>query len=71
MSNRRDFMKLSAVGGGVVFLSGLTRFAMAADKPQAAAYDDFFFVQLSDTHWGYQGPANPEAGSRPRRSSRR
>src|SRR5262249_13589494 len=22
---------------------------------------DFFFVQLSDTHWGYRGPANPDA----------
>jgi 3',5'-cyclic AMP phosphodiesterase CpdA len=22
---------------------------------------DFYFVQLSDTHWGYQGPANPDA----------
>jgi 3',5'-cyclic AMP phosphodiesterase CpdA len=23
--------------------------------------DDFFFVQLSDSHWGYEGPANPDA----------
>jgi 3',5'-cyclic AMP phosphodiesterase CpdA len=22
---------------------------------------DFTFLQLSDTHWGYQGPANPES----------
>ncbi len=24
---------------------------------------DFFFLQLSDTHWGYEGAANPEADS--------
>ena len=24
--------------------------------------DDFFFLQMSDTHWGFTGPAvNPEA----------
>jgi len=26
-----------------------------------AVADDFYFVQLSDTHWGYKGPANPAA----------
>jgi 3',5'-cyclic AMP phosphodiesterase CpdA len=27
-----------------------------------AAEDDFFFVQLSDTHWGFAGPAvNPDS----------
>ena len=29
----------------------------------AGAYDDFYFVQLSDTHWGYKGPANPDAAN--------
>lgn len=28
---------------------------------RAATNKDFFFVQMSDTHWGYKGPANPEA----------
>jgi 3',5'-cyclic AMP phosphodiesterase CpdA len=23
--------------------------------------DDFFFLQLSDTHWGFKGPPNPQA----------
>ncbi len=59
MFNRRDFMKLAAVGGGAVFLSGLRGVARAADG--MPDYDDFFFVQLSDTHWGYSGPANPDA----------
>lgn len=63
MINRRDFMKLSAVGGGAVFLSGLTQLSQAAAGGSSVAtpYDDFYFVQLSDTHWGYQGPANPES----------
>ena len=56
MMDRRDFLRLGAVGGGAVFLSGLYGHALAAD-----GYDDFYFVQLSDAHWGYKGPANPEA----------
>jgi len=64
MINRRDFLKLTAVGGGAVFLSGLSTLSQAAaGKGTASTYDDFFFVQLSDTHWGYQGPANPEAAN--------
>jgi hypothetical protein len=68
---RRDFLALMSVGG-VAFASSL--FGCAAQNPAAArtaASDplvppappnqDFFFLQLSDTHWGYQGPANPQA----------
>lgn len=51
--HRRHFVKLAALGGGVVFLSGLS--------PVLAATDDFYFVQMSDTHWGYKGDANPDA----------
>jgi len=29
--------------------------------PSAAQKEDFFFLQLSDTHWGFSGPPNPEA----------
>jgi Calcineurin-like phosphoesterase len=50
-SMRRDFLRLMGLGG-VVFASGLAG---------CAPRKDFFFLQLSDTHWGYQGPANPEA----------
>lgn len=54
--NRRDFLKLASVGGiGVVFGSALT------GMTRAAAHDDFYFVQLSDTHWGFEGDANPDA----------
>jgi 3',5'-cyclic AMP phosphodiesterase CpdA len=55
MMDRRDFLRLGAAGGGAVFLSGLYGAALAE------GYDDFYFVQLSDSHWGYKGPANPEA----------
>lgn len=56
MIDRRGFLRLGAVGGGAVFMSGLYGRAMAA-----AGYEDFYFVQLSDSHWGYKGPANPDA----------
>ena len=56
---RRDFLALTAVGGGAVFASGLAGCASRAEGMAAAS--DFYFVQLSDTHWGYQGPANPDA----------
>jgi len=53
--DRRNFLKLAALGGGAVFAS---RLAGAANAP----YDDFYFVQLSDTHWGFNGPkVNPDA----------
>ena len=59
--DRRDFLNLTAVGGGAVFASGLAGCADARRRHGAVAYKDFYFVQLSDTHWGYQGPANPDA----------
>ena len=54
--DRRQFLKLAGLGG-VVFASGLAR---GADG-YATAQDEFFFVQLSDTHWGFQGAPNPDA----------
>ncbi|GGC69161.1 metallophosphoesterase [Undibacterium terreum] len=53
---RRDFLKMAGIGG-VVFASGL-----AGGRNALAAYqDDFYFVQLSDTHWGFEGAPNPDA----------
>jgi len=65
MINRRDFMKLTALGGGAVFVSGLAGRALArsAKDSSVPAYDEFFFVQLSDSHWGYSGPDNPDAAN--------
>ena len=58
--DRRDFLKLTGLGG-VVFASGLA--GCASGPSQAANQDDFYFVQLSDTHWGFEGKAvNPDAG---------
>jgi hypothetical protein len=57
--DRREFLKLAGVGG-IVFLSGLgskpaLSFGLRKEK-------DFFFVQLSDSHWGFEGAKiNPDA----------
>jgi hypothetical protein len=54
--NRREFLKLAGIGGvGVVFASALPGIARAAGQ------DDFYFVQMSDSHWGFEGPPNPDA----------
>jgi Icc-related predicted phosphoesterase len=65
MMQRRDFLRLLGAGGGVVFASGLAGRALAdyGSNKKAGAYGDFYFVQLSDTHWGYKGPANPDAAN--------
>jgi hypothetical protein len=57
--DRRSFLKLAALGGGAVFASSLPGCAAFGAESDA---DDFYFVQLSDTHWGFQGPkVNPDA----------
>ena len=55
--DRRQFLQLASVGGAV-FVSGLGGVANAAD---ASTAEDFFFVQLSDLHWGFEGAPNPDA----------
>ncbi len=58
--DRRQFLKLTGLGG-VVFASGLSGWAHAAKK---SGQDEFYFVQLSDTHWGFNGPkVNPDAAN--------
>lgn len=57
---RRQFLELTGIAG-VVFASGLPG-ATAASRLQK--HDDFFFLQMSDTHWGFKGPlVNPEAAA--------
>jgi 3',5'-cyclic AMP phosphodiesterase CpdA len=62
--DRRDFMKLAGLGG-VVFASGLGVRALGAGDPSDelnATRGEFYFVQLSDTHWGFDGPSvNPDS----------
>jgi len=56
--SRKEFLTLAGIGG-VVFASGLGHFARATTM---GVQQDFHFVQMSDTHWGFNGPkANPEA----------
>ena len=57
---RRQFLQLAGVGGAV-FVSGLGAMAHAANATTGPGYDDFFFVQLSDAHWGFEGRSNPVA----------
>lgn len=57
--DRREFMRLAGLGGIVFgsYLQQLPAFAATSGK-----LDDFFFVQLSDTHWGFEGAKiNPDA----------
>lgn len=57
--SRRDFMKLAGLGG-VVFASGLGRYVQAGSASLPGR--DFYFVQFSDTHWGFKGAKfNPDA----------
>jgi hypothetical protein len=55
--HRRDFLKLAGIGGAV-FVSGATLRAGQMQQDMGA----FYFVQISDTHWGFTGPAvNPDS----------
>ncbi len=57
--DRREFLKLAGFGGAV-FVSGLTGLGKWSDA--APKEDDFLFVQLSDTHWGFANQAvNPDS----------
>ena len=71
--SRRDFLRLAAYGGAV-FVSAAALGGAYAAEPRSArpsvrreraatgAAGGFYFVQLSDTHWGFEGPAvNPDA----------
>jgi hypothetical protein len=57
--DRRQFIRLMGIGGvGVVFIPGLVSTAYAAGGEGG----DLFFVQMSDTHWGFTGPnINPDS----------
>ena len=58
--DRRDFLKLAGIGS-VVLASDLGGLDSLANRALAAE-EEFFFVQLSDTHWGFTGPAvNPDS----------
>ncbi len=55
---RRDFIKLAGLGGAVL-VSGC---ASAIGTGSTAADNDFYFVQLSESHWGFdERGINPDA----------
>src|SRR5438067_4966778 len=51
---RHEFMQLAGLGG-VVFASGLAGACTNILRKSGGQEDDFFFVQLSDSHWGFKG----------------
>ncbi len=60
--DRRQFLRLAGLGG-VAFSSAFTGCA-SLGRGSAVTQDEFYFVQLSDTHWGFNGPVvNPEAAN--------
>jgi hypothetical protein len=63
--DRRAFLKLAGLGG-VVFASGIgfRHLSGGAHAVRKTPLEDFFFVQMSDTHWGFKGPSiNPDAAN--------
>ncbi|GLH74333.1 serine/threonine protein phosphatase [Geothrix limicola] len=59
--DRLTFIKALGIGGAV-FATGLPGFAETLGSPAQAKASDFYFVQLTDTHWGFEGAkANPDA----------
>ncbi len=58
--NRREFLKMAGIS--LVFVSGLDRLGYAAEKAAGKKTPGgFYFVQMSDPHWGFNNPAiNPD-----------
>ena len=59
--DRREFLKLAGMGSAGIVFSSTLRTAAAADAAARGGDDEFYFVQLSDVHWGFEGPPNPDA----------
>ena len=70
--DRRTFLQLAGLAGagvaGAVFASRLAAPPLASGVTTAA---DFMFLQMSDTHWGFSGPANPDAAGTLEKAVRR
>jgi 3',5'-cyclic AMP phosphodiesterase CpdA len=55
-TSRRDVFRLA--GGAIWITAACTR--TPGPRPPRAGRDGFLLVQITDTHWGYSGPANPD-----------
>jgi predicted phosphodiesterase len=66
MKDRRDFFRLAGsalwltAGAAACARAGGAAGPRAPGEPDPAAPGGFLMMQISDTHWGYQGPANPD-----------
>ena len=66
--DRRELLQLGGLGG-LVLASSLAGFGAGPAQAQGSAQaqggiaNDFSFVQLTDSHWGYEGPNNPQAAA--------
>ena len=61
LMNRRDLLKLAGMGVAV-FVSGTRVRASGSAQKKNESNDSFYFVQLSDTHWGFNGSnINPDS----------
>jgi hypothetical protein len=54
LMNRRDLLKLAGMGVAV-FVTGTTVCSGGSAQKKNESNDSFYFVQLSDTHWGLNG----------------
>jgi Calcineurin-like phosphoesterase len=58
--DRLTFLRVMGIGGAV-FATGLPGFAVSVGGGGPARASDFYFVQLTDIHWGFEGAkANPD-----------
>lgn len=62
-NSRRDFFRLA--GSALWITAGAAACAKAglgptSTGPQPTPRDGFLLMQITDTHWGYSGPANPD-----------
>ena len=73
--DRRELLSIAGLGGlGVVFGSSIAPPAAAQgyDPAKAGPAEDFFFIQLSDTHWGFKDDkVNPDAAGTFKKVDRR
>jgi hypothetical protein len=59
--DRRGVFASGLVGCGGAAAATPTLGAQQGERRVKVPGEDFFFLQLSDTYWGFKGPPNPHA----------